>query len=117
VDAAGERKVFVLASTDMSHFPPYGAAQKGDRATLDVVATGDPQRLFEHLDRTEAGGTVPNLQTAMCARGGVGTAMYFAKARGATHVQVLRYANSGDVPAGGRDRVVGYCSAVLVKKH
>ena len=54
--------------------------------------------------------------TAMCASGGVATAMLFAVARGANDVQVLRYANFGDVPFGRKSAVVGYSSVLLAKK-
>ncbi|MBN1670882.1 MAG: AmmeMemoRadiSam system protein B [Kiritimatiellae bacterium] len=111
--AAGEKKVFVLASTDMSHYPPYAVANKLDRATLDVLRGLDIEKLYAHLQQQEA--ALPGLQTALCARGGVGTALLFAKARGANAVRILHYANSGDARGGSKDGVVGYGSALLVK--
>lgn len=108
------RKVFVLASTDMSHYPSYDSAGRVDRATLQVLRSLDVERLFSHLTDPGATGTVPNLQTAMCARGGVGTAMLYSLARGADHVRVLSYANSGDAPMGDRGRVVGYSAVLFV---
>ena len=50
----------------------------------------------------------------MCSPGGVGTAMAYARSRGATRARVLHRANSGDVPDGDRDRVVGYLAAVFL---
>jgi AmmeMemoRadiSam system protein B len=87
-----------------------------DQGTLEAIKTLDILKLFAHVTGEERKGAVPNLQTAMCARGGVGTAILFAKAGGADHAQVLHYANSGDVPAGGKNRVVGYSSLLFVKK-
>jgi AmmeMemoRadiSam system protein B len=113
--SAGNRKVFVLASTDMSHYPSYTAARRADKSTLRVMEAMDAEGLFAHLRRLERSGSVRNLQTAMCASGGVGTAVIFARAEGATQAQVVRYANSGDAPRGDKGRVVGYCSALLVK--
>lgn len=113
--STGNKRVFVLASTDMSHFPPYESACEVDHSTLDVLGTLDINTLFTHLIKQEARPSVPNLRTAMCARGGVGTAILVAKARGADRAQILRYANSGDVPAGDKYRVVGYCSVLMVK--
>jgi AmmeMemoRadiSam system protein B len=115
--AAGARKVFVLASTDMSHYPPYDASARLDQSTLEVMRSMNVEKLFAHLDTQEASGVVPNLQTAMCSRGGVGTAMFFAKARGADAAEILGYANSGDAPVGDRNGVVGYGSAVFVKRE
>ncbi len=112
---AGTKRVFVLASTDMSHYPPYQWAKKIDKATLEALRSLDIDLLFSHLTEQEQKGFIPNLRTAMCARGGVGTAILFAKARGAVHAQVLHYANSGDTPGGQKDRVVGYGAALMVK--
>lgn len=110
------KKVFVLASTDMSHYPPYDWAVKVDNSTLAVLKDLDAERLFTHLARQDGLSSVPNLATAMCAKGGVMTAILYARAKGGDHCQVLRYANSGDVPAGDKGRVVGYCSVLFEKK-
>jgi len=115
IASAGDKKVFVLASTDMSHYPSYGSANMVDRSTLDVLKEMDVGRLFDHLNRQLDRQTIPNLVTAMCSRGGVGTAIFFAKAHGADHAQILHYANSGDVSGGDKQRVVGYSSVLLVK--
>jgi AmmeMemoRadiSam system protein B len=116
LSAADGKTIFVLASTDMSHYPPYEAACTIDNATLDVLGSLDIDRLFSHLRVQERQASIPKLSTAMCAKGGVGTAILCARAYGADRVQVLRYANSGDVPGGDRSRVVGYCSVLMVKK-
>lgn len=115
--SSGNKRAFVLASADMSHFPPYDLAREVDRSTLDELRFLDVGRLFSHLKRQEGEASIPNLQTALCAKGGVGTAILFARARGADHVQILRYANSGDVPRGDRRGVVGYASVLMVKKE
>ena len=116
IRAAGTKRVFVLASTDMSHYPPYDLAYKLDKSTLEVLKSLDVERLFTHLTAQERGSSVPNLRTALCARGGVGTAVLFARAHGADRAQILRYANSGDVPGGDKRGVVGYSSVLFVKK-
>jgi hypothetical protein len=115
---AGEgRKVLVLASTDMSHYPPYAVACEVDRKTMGVIEAFEPGKLLNYLQATElAVPPVAGLRTALCASGGVGTAMFFARARGANAVQVLHYANSGDAPVGDKKGVVGYGAAVFVRK-
>lgn len=115
IASAGDKKVFVLASTDMSHYPSYGSANMVDRSTLDVLKEMDVGRLFDHLNRQLDRQTIPSLVTAMCSRGGVGTAIFFAKAHGADHAQILHYANSGDISGGDKQRVVGYSSVLLAK--
>jgi MEMO1 family protein len=114
ISASGSKKVFVLSSTDMSHYPSYDDARKVDGATLDVIKTMDVDKLFNHLEGRVIKEILPNLRTAMCSRGGAGTAIYFAKARGSEKAQVLGYATSGDVAAGDKSRVVGYSSVLFV---
>ena len=114
--SAGNKTVFVLASSDMSHYPPYDAARKVDTATLEVLKSLNVSKFFKYLADQKGLRSIPTLRTAICASGGIGTAIFFAKANGANHAQILYYANSGDVPEGDKDRVVGYCSVLLVKK-
>ena len=114
--ASDGRRVLVLASTDMSHYPPYEGAKDVDLSTLKVMERFDPEELFRHLAAADARRDIPNLQTAMCSRGGVGTAMLFARKKGANRIRILGYANSGDVPQGGHDRVVGYGAAVMLRE-
>lgn len=116
IRAAGGKRVFLLASADMSHYPPYDLAYKVDKSTLEVLKSLDVERLFTHLTAQEREASVPNLRTALCAKGGVGTAVLFARAHGADSAQILRYANSGDVRGGDKRGVVGYSSVLFVKK-
>ncbi len=116
ISAAGDKTVFVLASADMSHYPPYDLAYKVDKSTLEVLKSLDVEKLLRHLAVQEREASVPNLRTALCAKGGVGTAILFARAHGADRAQILHYANSGDVRGGDKRRVVGYSSVLMVKK-
>ncbi|MFC1821680.1 AmmeMemoRadiSam system protein B [Thermodesulfobacteriota bacterium] len=114
--ASGDSNVFVLASTDLSHYPSYQDARRVDHATLEALNPLGVGKLFSDLSNQEKTGSIPNMVTTMCAKGGVGTAILFAKARGANHAQFLHYANSGDVPSGDKGRVVGYGSVLFVNK-
>lgn len=116
ISAGKGKRVFVLASTDMSHYPSYDSANRIDHATLDVIKTLDVHRLFTHLTDRRTLGVIPNLQTALCARGGVGTAILYSKAHGADQARILSYANSGDAPMGDKRKVVGYSSVLFVKR-
>jgi AmmeMemoRadiSam system protein B len=50
---------------------------------------------------------IPNLDTCSCGEGTILTAMMAGRSLGANQALLLRYANSGDTPFAGRDRVVG----------
>jgi len=115
IAAAGNKKVFVLSSTDMSHYPSYEDARKVDNSTLDMIKTMDIDKIFKYLEEQVKNRDISDLQTALCSRGGLGTAILFAKAKGADQARVLQYANSGDVSVGSKDRVVGYSSVLFIK--
>ncbi len=114
--ASDGKKVFVLASSDMSHYPTYEGSNKIDGLTLDIIRSMDIRRLFKHVYKQLKDPQIPGLQTALCASGGVGTALLYAKEMGADTALVLKHANSGDVPGGDKKRVVGYSSVLFIKK-
>lgn len=114
--ASQDKKIFVLASTDMSHYPAYEDANKMDHLTLDIIKTMDINKFFSHVLKQLEDPELPGLQTAICASGGVGTAMLLSKEMGADTAMVLKYANSGDVPGRDKKRVVGYSSVLFIRK-
>ncbi len=114
--AAGDKKIFILASTDMSHYPTYEGSNEIDNLTLDLIRSMDIDRFFKHVYKQLKAPELPGLQTAICASGGAGTAMLYSKAMGADTALVLKHANSGDVPEGDKTRVVGYSSVLFIKK-
>ncbi len=100
------RKVLIVASSDLSHYPAYADAVRVDRACLEAVLSLDPAALEAAIDRAISQG-IFNLHTCMCGEGPVKTLMLYAKAIGA-RADLIKYANSGDVPMGDRGQVVGY---------
>ncbi len=86
-------KTFIVASTDLSHFLPYSAANILDRACVKAICRMDIEAMGGH----EACGKRPIL-----------TLMHIAKSRG-WQAKLLDYRNSGDT-AGDKSRVVGYAA-------
>ncbi len=112
VIAARDKRVLIVASSDLSHFPNYKDASTVDRQTLEAVASLDPDR-FAAKVRSLMAGNIPNLATCACGEAPILAAMQAAKMLGATHGVVVSYANTGDVVAEDRSRVVGYGSVVF----
>ncbi len=110
--AAGREDVLLVASTDLSHYPGYEDACRVDLETLDLIAAYQPEKLIAYEQRCRRQG-VPGLQCAMCGPEAVMVVMTAARLLGADQASLLRYANSGDVPAGDHDRVVGYGAVAL----
>ncbi len=99
------KKVLLVASTDLSHFYPQEMADVLDAEMLRQVEAFDPQGVLE-AEETERG--------FACGKGALAAVLWAAKELGATRVQVLRHATSGDV-TGDFDQVVGYGAAVVLK--
>jgi len=102
--ALAGRDVVLVASSDLSHYQPAPQANRLDAIAVDHIARFDDAGL---LARLEARGNVA------CGGGPVVAVMRAARALGADHATVLRYADSGDAGEHDKSRVVGYLSAAL----
>ncbi|MDZ7290143.1 MAG: AmmeMemoRadiSam system protein B [candidate division KSB1 bacterium] len=100
---ASASPVFIVASSDLSHYYPYNQAVKIDERFIKQLQAFTPEALHQALE---------NGICEACGGGPIVAAMIAAKNLGADTVEVLRYQNSGDV-SGDRSGVVGYVSAVF----
>lgn len=101
------KKVLFLVSSDMSHYFTYEKAVAMDRYTLKLLEEGDIGRLYRNIRADRA---------QLCGLGPVMTLMDLWKRRGKGKIQVLKYANSGDV-TGDMSRVVGYGSVAFLESR
>jgi AmmeMemoRadiSam system protein B/AmmeMemoRadiSam system protein A len=97
-------KTVIVSSSDLSHFHSYDTAVKKDRSVLNAIQEWD----YYNLSRNLRG----RIWEA-CGGGPIVAAMIAAEQLGANEAQLLKYANSGDVPHGDRSRVVGYAAFAL----
>jgi len=104
---AKDRRILVVASSDLSHYPAQKDASTVDRATLAGIAGFNPAAI-DDASIGEAGSPTSGLVTRACGFAPILVAMEFARGRGASRGTVVSYANSGDTIVGGADRVVGY---------
>ncbi len=97
------KNALLVASTDLSHFHSYSAAQQLDNYVLEHIAAYDPAGLMSDLKmgKCEACGGAP-----------VTTVMLAAQQLGANKAKILKYANSGDV-TGDHSQVVGYAAGAI----
>ena len=103
------RRLLLVASTDLSHYLPAASAMDHDRRVRDCVAAFDPDRLlalFEQYPEGERGRFVA------CGGGPAIAVMLAARARGARHARVLKYMHSGEI-SGDNSGVVGYLAAAM----
>ena len=106
------RRAVMIASSDLSHYPAYADAATVDRDTLNAIETGDPAAVRSTIAASMAKGT-GGLATCACGESAILAVMQAAKQLGADTVNVLRYANSGDVAGADRNQVVGYGAVML----
>ncbi len=96
-------RCLIAASSDLSHYYPYGYAAQLDKAGIDL------------LEKFDIDGISKALSTGSyeaCGAGAILATMRACKKLGASRCKVLHYANSGDV-TGDRDSVVGYVSCLF----
>lgn len=104
-DLAKEKKIMVLASSDMLHDPDYTYVSKTDRHTLEEVRTMDYDKLAGEWKSTKQ---------VFCGIAPVLVAMKFAEDQGCKSGTVLYYRNSGDDhPESRGNWVVGYSAVIF----
>lgn len=103
----GRDDVLVVVSTDFSHYHDDAFARKMDLRTIEAIKNQEAEQIYRECR---------NGEMEMCGCFPVITSLLLAKIRGLTEVDVLKYANSGDV-SGKKDSVVGYGSIVFHKKQ
>jgi AmmeMemoRadiSam system protein B/AmmeMemoRadiSam system protein A len=105
------RRVLIVASSDLSHYPAENDARRLDVGTLEAIVSGAPASLLVRNEQEVRSAELPvatGLVTRACGLGPLLVATEAARALGASRGVVLSYANSGDTVFGTADRVVGY---------
>jgi len=97
LDAVWDRDVFVVISSDLSHYHPYAEAQAIDQVTVSQILKG------EQVDHDQA-----------CGATGV-DAMTLAAASRGLEPRLIGMCNSGDT-AGDKSGVVGYATIGFYKE-
>lgn len=107
ISVAKEKKVLILASTDMSHFLSKDQANKTDHQTMALVQSLQAETLIKKMEHRE---------NIMCGGAPVSTLLLFAKKQNNPHIQILDYADSSDA-TGSKTKVVGYMAAALFTQN
>ena len=98
--ACRDKRVLVVASTDLSHYLPEKQARATDAATIDLVEGLETEAIIR---KAEAG------ENIMCGGGGVAALLLYAAKDGRPEVEVLARTDSASF--GGP--VVGYMAAAV----
>jgi AmmeMemoRadiSam system protein B/AmmeMemoRadiSam system protein A len=99
-----DRKVLVIASTDLSHFLSKKSANALDAETISLIRSFNTDALIKKLERRE---------NIMCGGGPVVSLLLYARSRKNAEIKILKYADSS-AAGGSESQVVGYLSAAVV---
>ena len=94
-----------MASSDLSHYQPAPVASRLDSEVVEEVRRLDPEALMHRLETRD---------NVACGGGPMVAVLKAARALGADHCSVLRYADSGDVGEHDKSHVVGYLAAAVL---
>lgn len=111
LNSVGDKKILVIASTDMSHYLPYSRAVSVDRKTMEAMVYMNTDSLLKRKKAARESG----ISCVLCGFDAVTSTIRALKGAGADELRIINYANSGDV-TGKKDQVVGYCSALITRE-
>jgi len=103
--------LFVISS-DFSHYPPYDIACKTDEETADAILTNNNIRLKTCCDKN-SNSLSKNLLTGLCGAAAVETLLHLTVNNKKIAFEKIVYKNSGDIPSGDKNRVVGYWAIAI----
>lgn len=107
-----EKRILIVVSSDMSHYPNYELASRIDKEMLASLETLDSKLIDANLERL-GNDPAKNVHCVMCGGAAMLTAVEAARALGAKEARTLCYRNSGDSSYGDNHRVVGYGSLAI----
>ena len=98
-----DKKVVIIASSDMTHYEPQESAQKKDTKAIEAILDLDEDELLKRVDE---------LNISMCGYAPTASLISAAKELGATGAELVRYQTSGDI-TGDYSAVVGYAGIII----
>ncbi|MDP2860597.1 MAG: AmmeMemoRadiSam system protein B, partial [bacterium] len=106
IAAALDENTLLVISSDLSHYPSWEIANKVDKETIDAILSGKRATLEETIVALEKA-NYPGLETAACGFEAIKVALRVSELLGLQFTKI-KYENSGDLPIGEKQRVVGY---------
>ncbi len=98
-----DRKVVIIASSDMTHYEPQDSARMKDNQAMEAILALDDDELIKR---------VKELNISMCGYAPVMSLIAAARELGARAAEVVKYQTSGDT-SGDYSSVVGYAGIII----
>ncbi|MHA1863882.1 MAG: AmmeMemoRadiSam system protein B [Candidatus Thorarchaeota archaeon] len=100
---AEKEDILVIASSDFTHFETAESAKMKDNQAMEYLEFMDPEGFLKF---------VQSHRISICGAGPIAATLVFAKERGASYFNLLKYTTSGDV-SGDNNSVVAYVAATF----
>ncbi len=97
------KKVVIIASSDMTHYEPQESAQRKDAQAIAAILELNEDELLKRVDE---------LNISMCGYAPAVALISAARELGATSAELVRYQTSGDT-TGDYSAVVGYAGIII----
>ncbi len=110
-----EKKVLIIASSDLSHYPRYRDANRVDKKTIELISKYKINELIKREKNVALSG-VKYLVTYQCGIYPISAFLLLMKRLNVTKNIFLKYENSGNI-TGEKERVVGYMSMMFTSKN
>lgn len=111
-----DKKVLVVISADLSHYPDYNTALKADKEVIDAILTMNSNLIKTKCENLVIDYIKNGLETAACGEKAIIAGIEIMKKFGTNGAEFLEYSNSGDIKNyGDKSRVVGYASIAFYK--
>jgi AmmeMemoRadiSam system protein B len=106
VEQSKDKDIFIVASSDFTHYEPHDTASRKDRTAIDAITRLDDAALNE-LGETS--------KVTMCGYGPITVLIAAAKLLGGVRAELLTHKTSGDI-TGDKSAVVGYSSIAFLRE-
>jgi hypothetical protein len=106
INESPDKKIVIVASSDMTHYESHEAASAKDKRAIDDILKMDEAALLDRVIRE---------RISMCGYAPVVTMLAAVKKLGARSAELVRYQTSGDA-SGDYSSVVGY-AGIIVPRH
>lgn len=100
---SSEKKVLIIASSDMTHYESRIEATRKDNQALKYIEQLNPQGLYDYVIAQ---------RISMCGMIPVSIALIAANILGAAKAEIVRYTDSGET-SGDTAQVVGYAGIII----
>jgi AmmeMemoRadiSam system protein B len=100
---AHDRRVLLVASSDMNHYESAAIAERKDRLALERVLALEPDALLDTVDEHDI---------SMCGVRPTAVVLHAARALGAKRARLVRHGHSGET-SGDTSSVVGYAGVTI----